>query len=86
MLIQYTEMDLRNKTTLEFRTVFHSPVGVPNSQVQLYMVICFKIVWTRIWTHGLHVESHDNMRHEILLYLYQTISACHFSVLYLSNC
>ena len=35
--IQYIEMDLRNKTTSEFRTVFHSPLGVPNSQVPLYM-------------------------------------------------
>ncbi len=33
--IQYIEMDLRNKTTSEFRTVFHSPLGVPNSQVPL---------------------------------------------------
>ncbi len=29
-------MDLRNKTTSEFRTVFHSPLGVPNSQVPPY--------------------------------------------------
>ena len=28
--IQYTEMDLENKNTSEFRTVFHSPLGVPN--------------------------------------------------------
>ncbi len=34
--IQYIEIDLRNKTTPEFRTVFHSPLGVPNSQVPLY--------------------------------------------------
>ncbi len=33
--IQYTEINLRNKTTSKFRTVFHSPLGVPNSQVQL---------------------------------------------------
>ncbi len=26
-----------NKTTPEFRTVFHSPLGVPNSQVPLYI-------------------------------------------------
>ncbi len=37
MPIQYTEMDLRNKTTSEFRTVIHIPVGVPNSQVSLYL-------------------------------------------------
>ncbi len=36
-IIQYTENNLRNKTTSEFRTVFHSPVGVPNSQVSLYL-------------------------------------------------
>ncbi len=29
-------MDLGNKTTSEFRTVFDSPLGVPNSQVSLY--------------------------------------------------
>ncbi len=37
--IQYTEMDLRNKTTSEFRTVFGSPLGVPNSQVALYISV-----------------------------------------------
>ncbi len=31
-------MDLRNKTTSEFRTVFLSPLGVPNSQVSLYLI------------------------------------------------
>ncbi len=36
MPIQYIEMDLRNKTISEFRTVFRSPWGVPNSQVSLY--------------------------------------------------
>ncbi len=36
--IQYIEIDLRNKTTSEFRTVFHSPLGVPNSQVPLYVI------------------------------------------------
>ncbi len=34
--IHYVEMDLRNKTILEFRTVSDSPLGVPNSQVPLY--------------------------------------------------
>ena len=37
--IQYIEIDLTNKTTSEFRTVFHSPLGVSNSQVSLYMVV-----------------------------------------------
>ncbi len=32
-------MELRNKTTSEFRTVFRSPLGVPNSQVPLYLQI-----------------------------------------------
>ncbi len=36
MPIQYIEMDLRNETTSDFRTVFHSPLGVPNSHVSLY--------------------------------------------------
>ncbi len=35
--IHYIEMDLRSKTTSEFRTVFDSPLGVPNSQVPLYI-------------------------------------------------
>ena len=30
-------MDLRNKTTSQFRTVFDSPLGAPNSQFPLYM-------------------------------------------------
>ncbi len=33
---QYMEVDLRNKATSEFRTLFHSPLGIPNSQVSLY--------------------------------------------------
>ncbi len=36
MSVQYPQMDLRNKTTSELRTVFHSPLGVPNSQAPLY--------------------------------------------------
>ncbi len=35
--ILYTEMDLRNRTTSELRTVFHSSLGVPTSQVPLYV-------------------------------------------------
>ncbi len=30
-------MDLRNKTASEFRTLFLSPLCVPNSQVSLYI-------------------------------------------------
>ncbi len=36
--IQYIEMDLRNKTTSEFRIVSDSPLGVPNSRVSLYII------------------------------------------------
>ncbi len=36
--IHYIEMDLGNKTTSEFRTVFDSPLGIPNSQVPLYIL------------------------------------------------
>ena len=35
--IQYKKMELRNKTTSELRTVFRSPLGIPNSQAPLYM-------------------------------------------------
>ncbi len=35
--IHYIEMDLRTKSTSEFRTVLDSPLGVPNSQVPLYI-------------------------------------------------
>ncbi len=41
--IHYVKMDLRNKTTSEFRTVFLSLLGVPNSQVSLYNVFSCKI-------------------------------------------
>ncbi len=37
--IDYVKMDLRNKTTSEFRAVFLSPLGVPNSQVSLHKYI-----------------------------------------------
>ncbi len=40
--IHYIVMDLRNKTTSEFRTDFHSPLGVPNSQRQLVMLYTFR--------------------------------------------
>ncbi len=39
--IQYVETDLRNKNTSEFRTVFLSPLGVPNSQVSLCIQMSF---------------------------------------------
>ncbi len=35
--IHYVEMDLRNKATSEIRTVSDCPLGVPNSQLPLYM-------------------------------------------------
>ncbi len=37
MSILHIEMDLRNQTTSEFSTVLDSPLGVPNSQVPLYV-------------------------------------------------
>ncbi len=43
--IHYIAMDLRNKTTSEFRTVFGSPLGVPNSQVPLYISSPALLVW-----------------------------------------
>ncbi len=39
--IQDIEINLRNKTTSEFRTVFDSPLGVPNSQVPLYLIALY---------------------------------------------
>ncbi len=38
-------MDLRNKTTSEFRTVFDSPVGVPNSRVPLYIYALIALIF-----------------------------------------
>ncbi len=40
----YIELDLRNKTTSEFRKVFHNPLGVPNSQVALIMHACMVMI------------------------------------------
>ncbi len=37
------ETDLGNKTTSEFRTIFHSPLGLPNSEVPLYYVEYYTI-------------------------------------------
>ncbi len=42
--IHYIEMDLRNKTISEFRTVLDSPLGVPNSKVSLYLVFPFRVI------------------------------------------
>ncbi len=37
-------MHLRNKTTSEFRTVFLSPLSIPNSQNSLYMAsLCYRV-------------------------------------------
>ncbi len=41
-------MDLRNNTTSEFRTVFDSPLGVPNSEVSLYIFLSQTILFTRL--------------------------------------
>ena len=43
--IHYIVMDLRNKTTSEFRTDFHSPLGVPISQVPLYNATNARVVY-----------------------------------------
>ena len=40
---QHIEMDLRNKTTSEFRTVLDCPLAVPNSQVPLYTKLYTRI-------------------------------------------
>ena len=45
-------MDLRNKTTSEFKIVLDSPLGVPNSQVQLYR----NDNGSYIWYGNIHVE------------------------------
>ncbi len=39
MSTQYIETDLKNKTTSEFKTVSDNPLGVPNSQVPLYLAL-----------------------------------------------
>ncbi len=43
--IPYIEIDLRNKTTSEFRTVFPSPLVVINSQCSLYLKRAY-LIWT----------------------------------------
>ncbi len=58
MPIQYTEIDMRIKTTSEFRAVFHSPVGVPNSQVPLYLQVSGLIPFRRLtWRPPLRSRS-----------------------------
>ena len=37
--IHHIEMDMKNKTTLQFMTVLDGPLGVPNSQVPLYVAV-----------------------------------------------
>ena len=37
ILNHYTEMDLKNKTTPEFKTVCGSPLSVPTSEIPLYL-------------------------------------------------
>ncbi len=45
------EIDLRNKTTSESRTVFHSTLGVPNSKVPLYIhsFVVFSARKRKVW-------------------------------------
>ncbi len=77
MPIQYIEMDLRNKTTSEFRTVFHSPLGVPSSQVPLYLYndvctplkydnrLCFESEYGILyWSSRKYLNLNFNLRHQ----------------------
>ncbi len=60
--IQCIEMDLRNKTTSEFRTVSHGPLGVPNFEVPLYLIDLYGGLFTLpsdLHTLGLGKESLD---------------------------
>ncbi len=73
--IHYIEMDLRNTTTSEFRAVFDSPLGVPNSQVPLYY---YRIPLTdsrksshRIWRWVVSVSG--------LIHLHRCIFGAHTS-------
>ncbi len=82
--IQYTEMDLKNKTTSEFRTVFHSPVGDPNSQVLLYLAegyaaeICHfastfvpdKSVITNIFIIFAQIHLYKSLGHHNLIFIH----------------
>ena len=55
-------IDLRNKTTSEFRTVFHSrmsPLGVPNSQVLLYFM-CRSCLPSKVTTFSFNVCSYES--------------------------
>ncbi len=57
----YIEMDLRNKTTSEVRTVSDSPLGVPNSQVPLYF-------YTNKGTHGqTHLRPYVKRGHGLVV-------------------
>ena len=53
---QDIEIELRNTTTSEFMTVFHSPLGVPNSQVPLYYATetswLARLFWRCVYVHA----------------------------------
>ncbi len=58
--IQYKEINLRNKPTSEFMTVFHSPLGVPNSQVPLYITTMEEAGVDYTTLHTEPLECRDN--------------------------
>ncbi len=69
MPIQYTEMDLRNKTTSEFRTVFHSPL----------LSLIFRFHCSYIYL--IHNPRHSNSGQKSIKYDYLT-ALCVLSALY----
>ncbi len=61
--IQYMGMDLRNKTTSEFRTLFPSPLGVPNSRFHCTYSPCWyrKYPWGGVRLYLLGTRSFMGM-------------------------
>ncbi len=49
--IHYVEKDLRNKTTSEFRTVFDSPLGVPNFP-RFHCICLFSVIEISLCSRG----------------------------------
>ena len=63
--IHYVAMDMRNKTTSEFRTSFDSPLGVPNSQVPLYFYFQYwvgQLQWYVFYLSA-QLKIHKTMAH-----------------------
>ncbi len=76
--MQCVQMDLRNKTTSEFRTVSLSPFGVPNSQVPLYVGHCGGRDSDCCWRHSAPSAA-DVTRFKLLLTLYTVLYCQRFS-------